>query len=235
MAAMYRAQTDRKNARWAGVFYIMATAAPILTVSFIGFLGGGVAGELVPDFLVQVTENEIQVIIGALIEVTWALVVLGIIVTLLPTLRRYNEALAYGFSGLRFIEAISTIIHVLLLLSLLALGQEFAAAGFPAAPYYQTTGRLLLAAREWAFLVGSGLVWSTSALVLNGLLYQERLVPRWLSIWGIAGAVLSLGNYVPPFWGIDSIEILFLPIALQEMVFAVWLIVKGLSGSPERE
>ena len=63
------------------------------------------------------------------------------------------------------------------------------------------------------------------------MLYQSRLIPRWLSVWGLVGAALSLVNYLPQFFGIDSIEILFVPIAVQEMVFAVWLIVKGLNSS----
>jgi len=66
---------------------------------------------------------------------------------------------------------------------------------------------------------------------LNYLLYQRRLIPRWLSVWGFVGAALSFVNYSPQFFGIDSIEILFLPIGLQEMVFAVWLIVKGINSS----
>jgi hypothetical protein len=49
-----------------------------------------------------------------------------------------------------------------------------------------------------------------------------------LSIWGFAGALLSFANYLPQFFGYDSVEFLFYPIAIQEMVFAVWLIVKGI-------
>jgi hypothetical protein len=168
---------------------------------------------------------------GMLIELIWALAVVGIIVTLFPILKRYNEALALGFSGLRFMEAISTMIHSIILLSLLTLSQEYAAAGTPDAPYFHTAGTLLLAAREWTFVIGSGLVWSTSALILNGLLYQRKLIPRWLSIWGFVGAALSFANYVPQFFGMDSIEVLFYPIAVQEMVFAIWLIVKGIRSS----
>jgi hypothetical protein len=222
---------SRKNARWAGIFYIIATVAPISTIFFIGFLGGGVAGEPIPDYLVNVSANEGQVIIGMLIELIWALAVVGIIVTLFPILKKHNEALALGFFGLRFVEAISTIIHSIILLSLLTLSQEYAAAGFPDASHFQTAGTLFLAAREWTFLIGSGLVWSLSALILNYLLYQRKLIPRWLSVWGFAGAALSFANYSPEFFGIDSIEILFLPIAVQEMVFAVWLIVKGFNPS----
>ncbi len=223
--------TNRKNARWAGVFYIIATVAPILTISCIGFLRGGVAGEPIPDYLVNVSANERQVIIGMLIELTWALAVVGIIVTLFPILKKHNEALALGFFGLRFVEAISTIIHSIILLCLLTLSQEYAAAGIPDASHFQTAGTLFLAAREWTHLIGSGLVWSLSALILNYLLYQSKLIPRWLSVWGLVGAALSFVNYMPEFFGIESIKILFLPIAVQEMVFAVWLIVKGFNSS----
>ena len=43
-------KTYRKNAIWAGIFYIIATAAPMLTVAFIDFLGGAVSGETIPDY-----------------------------------------------------------------------------------------------------------------------------------------------------------------------------------------
>lgn len=224
-------RANRKNEIWAGVFYIIATAAPILTVSFIGFLGGGVAGEPVPDYLANVVANESQVLIGLLVELIWTLAVVGIIVTLFPILRRENETLALGFSSLRFMEAISTMIHGILLLSLLTLSQEFVAAGLPQSSHFQTAGSLILAAREWAFLIGSGLIWSLSALILNVLLYQSRLIPRWLSIWGLLGAALSLSTYLLQLFSIELTALMFLPIALQEMVFAVWLIVKGFNTS----
>ena len=222
---------SRTNARWAGVFYIIATVAPILTIAFIGFLGGGVAGEPIPEYLAKVAANEGQVIIGMFVEVIWALAVVFIPVTLFSILKKHNETLALGFLGLRFIEAISTIIHSILLLSLLTLSREYVAAGLPDAAHFQTSGSLFLAAREWTFMIGSGLVWSLSALVLNYLLYRSNLIPRWLSVWGLAGGALSLATYLVQFFGIDPTEWLFLPIGVQEMVFAVWLIVKGLQPS----
>jgi hypothetical protein len=231
MTVKEKTDTNRTNARWAGIFYIAASAAPILTIFFIGFLGGGVAGEPVPDFLVRVSANQKQVVIGMLIELIWALAVVGIAVTLFPILKKYNETLALGFSGLRFMEAISTVMHSIIGLTLLTLGLEYAAAGIPNDPYFLTTGTLFLAARHWAFLIGSGLVWTLSALLLNYLLYRSKLVPRWLSVWGLVGAALSLANYLPQFFGFDSVEIMFLPIGVQEMVFAVWLIVKGVNSS----
>lgn len=224
----------RKYAIWAGVFYIMATAAPILTLPFTGFLGGIIAADgPVSGYLARVSTNGSQVVAGMFIELIWALAVVGIIVTLFPILRNYGEALALGFSSLRLVEAISTVIHSILLLSLLSLAREFAAAGTVDTSGFQTAGAVLLAARDWTFLLGSGLVWSLSAILLNTLLFQSKLVPRWLSAWGFLAALVSLANYLPQFFGVASIELLFFPIAAQEMVFALWLIVKGIDMSSE--
>jgi hypothetical protein len=223
--------TSRKNLRWAGVFYIIATLAPILTFPFVGLLGGGVAGEPTPDYLVDLSANERQVIVGMLIELVWVLAVVGIIVTLFPILKMHNEALALGFSALRFIEAISTVVGSIVLLTLLTLSQDFVKAGVPEASHYQTMGTLLLAAREWAFMIGSGLIWSLSALILNLVLYQSKLIPRWLSGWGLLGGTLSFAAYLSQSFGANPTELLFLPIAVQEMVFAVWLIFKGFRSS----
>jgi hypothetical protein len=222
--------SNKTTARIVGVLFVAATAAPILTAPFIGFLGGGVLGEAIPDYLVRVSANELQVFMGMLIELIWALAVVGIPVMLFPILNKQNKALALGFYSLRFVEAISTIVGSIILLTLLTLSQESVGVGVPDASYYQTLGSLLLAAREGAFMIGSGLVWSLSALVLNYMLYRSRLVPRWISGWGLVGATLSFATYLLQFQGI-SLDVLFLPIALQEMVFAVWLIVKGFNTS----
>jgi hypothetical protein len=220
----------KKTAIAVGVLFIAATAAPIMTAPFLGFLGGGIIGEPIPDYLVTLSANQNQVYIGMFIELIWALAVIGIPVLLLPLLKEHNEASALGFFSLRFIEGLSTIVGSIILLTLLTLSQEFVKAGTPDASYYQSLGTLLLAAREWAFMIGSGLVWSLSALVLNSVLYQSRLIPRWLSGWGFVGAILSFATYLLQFFGIN-LDTLFLAIALQEMVFAVWLIVKGFNPS----
>ena len=224
--------SNRKAAIIVGVLFIYATAAPILTAPFLGFLGGEIVGEPpVPDYLVEVSVKEMQVMIGMVIELIWALAVVGIPVFLFSILKKYNEALAYGFYSLRFMEAISTILHSLILLTLLTLSQEFVIAGSPDASYFQALGALLLAAREWVFNIGSGLIWSLSALVLNYILYRSKLVPRWLSAWGLIGSVLSFVTYFLGFFSVHLSDWLFAPIAVQEMAFAVWLIARGFDSS----
>jgi len=214
----------KKTARVVGIFYITATVASSITFILLGFLDA-------PDYLIKISANEIQILGVMFIELIWALSVVGIVVMLFPILKKHNDALALGFFSLRFIEAISVIIGSIILLSLLTLSQEYAIAGAPDDSHYHTVGILLLAARDWTFLLGSGLVFSLSALILNYMLYKSKIIPRWLSIWGLVGATICFANYLPQFCDVDLVEILFLPIALQEMVFAIWLIIKGFNSS----
>jgi hypothetical protein len=203
-----------------GILFITATVAPILTFYFLDSLGS-------PDYLVNIAANETKIIQGILIELVWALAVVGIPVMIFPVLKKHNEGLALGFVGFRFIEAVSVMVHSIILIPLLSLSQEYVMAGAPVDSYYLTLGGLLLAARDGAFLMGSGFVWSLSALILNYALLKSKLVPRWLSGWGLVGGVLSLTVYLSQIFSMPLTDWLFLPIASQEMVFAVWLIVKG--------
>lgn len=94
-----------------------------------------------------------------------------------------------------------------------------------------TDGRasLLLEGRDWAFALGAGLAFNLSALLLNYVLYRSRLIPRWLSAWGRIGAASWTAVWFPQTFGVEPgvLELVFLPIAVQEMVFGVYLIVRG--------
>ena len=67
------------------------------------------------------------------------------------------------------------------------------------------------------------------ALMFYVLLYQSRLVPRWLSAWGLVGATLYIVPSLGSMFGL-SFGILLAPLAVQEMVMAVWLIAKGFNS-----
>jgi hypothetical protein len=117
----------------------------------------------------------------------------------------------------------------------LTLSQEFVIAGTPDASYFQTLATLLLAVREWAGGVFATIVFSLSALILNYILYRSKLIHRWLSMWGLIGAILYLGSGFLPLFGYDPRSTIYLlmeaPTFLQEMVLAAWLIGKGFNPS----
>jgi hypothetical protein len=221
----------RKIAIITGVLFIIATVAPILSSVFLGSITDVVGGVTDPDYLSKASANEIQIIIGTILFSIMAVAVAGIAITIYPILKKHNESLALGYVGARIGEGIFFSINIIFILTLLTLSQEFVQAGSPDASYYQTLGTLLLATGDWAYLLGFGLFFTISALILNFVLYQTKLIPRWLSAWGFVGALLIWVYYLVEFSSSNQIEILYLPIAVQEMVFAVWLIVKGFNLS----
>ena len=216
--------SHRKTAIIVGVLFITATVAYSLGVIFLDPILGG------SDFLTKASANENQVILGAFLVLIDAVAVAGIAIVIYPILKKHNETLALGYIGARIAEGVLFSVNVIFILTLLTLSQEFVKTGGSDASYYQTLGTLLLAAGDWAFLLGFGAAFTLSALILNFVLYKSELVPRWLSGWGFIGAVLLWVYYLLQSFSIN-LEILFIPIAVQEMVFAVWLIVKGFNSS----
>jgi len=219
--------TYRKTAIIVGTFFLIAMAVSLI---------GGIWLETiisVPDFLVTVAANETQVIIGVLLELINGIAVVGIAVMMFPIFRRHDEALALGYVALRIIEAVVIIVAAVIPLSLIALSQEFVAAGAPDASGFQALGASLLAARAiWAGQM-LGIFFCIAALLLYYLLYQSKLVPLWLSGWGfIAVALVLLWNLLELFGiSISFGMALALPMILNEIVLAIWLIIKGFNPS----
>jgi len=221
--------SNRKIARIAGVLFITATVANILGVVFLNPILNN------PDYLLQIFANENRVLIGALFLLIGAFASASIAISLYPILRRYNEGLALGSVGFRIIEGVLYIVGVIGVLSLFTLSQEFVKAGAPISSYFQTSGVLLLAGYDWANLTAV-LAFYLGALMYYYIFYQSKLIPRWLSGWGLVGATLGIVASMLVMFGFISYMstiqvVLNLPIGVQEMVLAVWLIVKGFNSS----
>ncbi len=215
----------RKTATTVGILFLVCTVASILGPSLASSVNS-------PDYLNQLARNPNHIILAALLEFIWAAAGAAIAIGLYPLLKKYNGALALGSVGFRIAEGVFVLIGTLGLLSLFTLSQEFIAAGAPAASSFQISGKMLLALRNWQLHVISGLAFALGALLYYVILYQSKLIPRWLSGWGVLAAALSmtatlLASFAQDF-GMESVHTyLSMPIGLNELVLAVWLIVKG--------
>lgn len=212
--------TNKKTARIVGVLYIIGTVAGVLSLVLVGSTLDA------PDYLTKFSENKNQIIIGTLLVLTLGFALAMVPVMMFPIFKKYNEALALGaviFRGA--LEAVTYVGIAISWLLLLTLSQEYAKAGTPDVSTFQSLGTLLLDVEHW-FSQMLSIVFSLGALFIYYLFYQSTLIPRWLSAWGLMGAILYLAYPLLVMFGSD-IEILMAPLALQEMVMAVWLIVKG--------
>ncbi len=205
-----------------------------ITATVANLFGAAVRPDLSgTDYLTQVSAQGNRVAAGALLLLIAAFACAGIAVSMYPILRKANAGLALGSVVFRTIEAVMYVIAVVSLLSLLTLGQLLVSAGTAERASLGAIGGLLLSLREHAALAG------VFAFCLGAILYylaffQSRLIPRWLSGWGIAAIVLLTTAAVLALFNNDAVTSyvpLALPIFLQEMVMAVWLIAKGYSPS----
>jgi len=214
----------RKTARIVGVLFITAMVAGGLRYFLLDPILDA------PDYLINVSANENRVIIGSLSFFILAVALAGIAIVIYPILKKHNEALALGYVGARIVEGVLFIIAILAILTLFTLSQEFVKAGSPDDSYYQTLGTLLQAVRNYAYNVLWPVIIGLGALIFYYLLYQTKLIPRWLSVWGLIGAPLFPAAWLSLF-GPTISGFFILPLVVNEMVLAVWLIVKGFNPS----
>ena len=153
--------TNRGTAIIVGILFITAT------VSYM--LGSGNLDPLLnaPDYLLEISTNENQMVIGNLLEFVNYIAVICIPFMMFPIFRKHNEALALGYSVFRVVEAVTLIVGNIILLSILTLSQEFVKAGAPDASYFLTTGSLIMSVRDWSILLGVNIIFPIGALIFN--------------------------------------------------------------------
>jgi Domain of unknown function (DUF4386) len=223
--------TDRVAARVVGALFIVGTVAGGLGLTLF-------VQPLVDDsdYLTKVSLNEDQLATGALLTLIMGVALVGVSIVICPVLRRHSERLALGYVVARTVEGVIYVIDTVLLLTLITVSRGFVDAEGPDASHFQTLGDLLLAARDWG---GNAILdltaFGLSALILNYALYRARLVPRWLSLWGLVGAPLYMAAGAMVMYGLEPLSttqvVLEAPLGAQEMALALWLIVKGFSAA----
>jgi hypothetical protein len=192
-----------------------------------------------PDYLAQLSGIRTQVLIAAFLQSAMAAVYVWIAVLFYQTIKIRNTGFAMGYFGFRIIGAAFLFFGTLSLLLLLWLSQSYASAGQPISSHFQTLGELLRRGRDLINHIGMILPWTIGGLLLYYCFYKTKLVPRWLSAWGIVGSSLTLLatillmldfiNIVTPAY-----FILNTPAALFELVLAIYLFYRGFNpiGGP---
>ena len=149
----------------------------------------------------------LEALIVMLLELISGVAVIGIAVIMFPILKPYNKGLTLGYVVCKVVEGAILIIGGILLLSL------------------STT---LLEVRDWIY-VSQAYIFILGALIFYYLLYQSKLIPRFISVWGVIAAIMLLVGNLLEIMGFspEMLIFLFLPIMLNEVFLAIWLIVKG--------
>ena len=230
MGTIITREKHRKTAIIVGVLFIIGDIAGVLSYLVTGGLLDG------PDALTKIAANQDQLVLGALLVLVMGFALAMVPVVMFPVFKKYNEVLALGCVVFRgALETVGYMATAGTWLLLVELSREHAAAA-SGAPHFQTISALLVSAQSSITAHFTSIAFCLGSLMFYYLFYQSRLIPRWLSIWGLAGAVLYLAAPLLDLFG-HGFGLLMAPLAVAELVLAVWLIVRGLDspapkGSP---
>ncbi len=208
----------RTIATLVGICFILSNATFMIgAVAFVEPVLGA------PDLLSAVSANSAKLVTGTLMELVNGIFYLSIAALMFPILRKRADALAIGYVAFRVIEFIMQVLAELSPMALLTVAEGAAQAGPTGS--FQAIASLLLANRLWAFRMISVFL-AAGAFIFYPTLYKTRLVPRFISIWGLIGAagvlvtaILEMFGVTPPSFGILML--------LNELFLGGWLIVKG--------
>lgn len=221
-----RLREHRAAATTAGLLYITGTVAGVLSkIVFLAPVSGA------DDPLDAAAKHSDAVATGALLVLLMGLALTFVPVVLFPVLRRVHEVLAIGYLVVRgAAEATCYILLAVSLLLLQPLGDAMSAGPGTTSPVGVRLGNVL--ANPEALNVVTALVFCLGGLMLYLLLYWSRIVPRWIALWGLAAIPFYVTAFLLPMYAVigsnsTAQTLLFVPLAVQEMVLAFWMIALG--------
>ncbi|MDJ0821596.1 MAG: DUF4386 domain-containing protein [Paracoccaceae bacterium] len=192
-----------------------------------------------PDALTAIAGNRPLVVLGLWIELICILSMPLIGAFIFPVLRLYSTGMALTYFFFRALEGVILItVAQVNKWAMVSLSEASAASADPAG--IEAAMALIRAQNAWGDTAGTlyNIIFVCGALCLYAVLFRARLVPRWISVWGLISAtvlgVLALSavfTRLPPMWEVALIA----PLALQEIVMALWFIFRGFDVSALRD
>lgn len=170
-----------------------------------------------------------------LVDMVTAMGIVFLGVMLFAVLRKQNETVALVGLGLYLLEAALLATSRLAAFWLLRMSEAYAAGG--EVDYLLTMGNVALESMTFVGLTLHVLVFSVGAFLFYWLFYQSRLIPRWLSLWGLVALIPILLGTVAAILGYEVPTVLALATQLPyfpfEFVVGLWILLKGLDTQPQ--
>ncbi|WP_267894734.1 DUF4386 domain-containing protein [Nocardioides sediminis] len=216
----------RATATTAGILFIIGTVAGILSKAVAAFPVGDA-----DDPLAYAADHSGAVATGALLVLVMGLSLALVAVVLFPVLRQVDEVLATGYLIIRgAVETTTYVIVAIAFLLLAPLAETMAAGPGTASPAGVRLGTLVIDL-DGASIIMS-LVFCLGATLFYVLLFRSQIVPRWITVWGLVAIPLYVTAYLLAMYGAvgtnsSEVNLLCVPLAVQEMVLAIWMIARG--------
>jgi len=201
----------RSNARFAGAMFILAIVASIVGGTMIE----GVISQ--PNLENAIADGTPMIALGVALEIINALAVIGIIIALRPPLKQQNRRLTLWWAGVRIVEATACIMALIIPVVLVI----FVSTGNVDGAFIEK----LITARDTLVNYIVTIFFATGALLFYTMLYRSRLVPRYISIWGMIAVTGVVATLVVPTTTFHLV--LAVAMILNEVYLGIYLLVKG--------
>ena len=151
-----------------------------------------------------ITNNKI---LGVITDIISGLAVISIPLLMLPIFNtNEHKRINYAYLIARFIEGVLMIIGGVFILN----------------PTLESYREIIYSDIQIYFFIGG-------AIFFYILLYRTQVIPKFISVWGILATIILFIVTIIKLLGIDlmGLNALVLPMILNELFLAFWLIIKG--------
>lgn len=231
--------SDKTTARAVGAFFLSSYITNVIGSSYVESLifGDETQPQTASNYLTELEAHKTMVIFAEVLEIYTAVALVTIAILMFPIFKRHSENVARGYLVFRLMEAIMMSITIVLTLSLLTFSEQYVDNGIVSEPYWSRIGNLAVIGRYWAFkMILIFLV--IGYLIFFYSMYETRLIPRFISIWGVIGVILVLIATMLSAFGFSGFLVTDFPGmlfyilgALNEPFLALWLMIKGFSST----
>jgi hypothetical protein len=213
--------SDQKTEKVAGVLFLIIF---ILGVTIYQVLQGDVLFS--KDFLTKTSLHSNQIVLSTLVNFLSGILSIIISILLLPIIQKQSQRLAYLYISFCVLHFVGISVDNIASLSILELSQIYVESQITDLETLKITGAVFYKV-HWRTHYISLLISCFPVFVLFYTLYFTRLIPRVISVFGVLAVILMLIEIVSSFLGYGISMNMMLPIAIIQLFFPIWLLIKG--------
>ncbi|MCZ7383341.1 MAG: DUF4386 domain-containing protein [Candidatus Methanoperedens sp.] len=216
--------TVNKTSRVLGAAFLLQAITSLIS-GLILKLALTVPGNI-SETMIKIANNAWLMRVNILGEMITAAGIIFLGAILFITLRKQNEKIALVALGFYILEAALLAASRIEAFSLLHISQEYVATGHPA--YLQTIGNLAFESMNFTYSALLMLAFCLGGILFYYLLDKAKIVPRFLSLWGLITIFPMLIGTLFAIFGHEVPFFLYVPYIPFEFVIGVWILVKGI-------
>ena len=213
----------KNTGRIVGVLLFSLMAVGIPSVLFRGL---SVSLAESPDFLNHIYENATSMRFSMLLDILANSLWLIIAILVFPLVKAYKNSLALWIVGIWLVQLATLVSSNITHLTLLSLSDEFVKSEVLDKAHYNTLGLSMIQEYFWAHFMCL-ILFAAATFVFYYFLFKSKLIPRFLSVWGMLAISLV---FVASWLNIFDVDVSFhfySQNGLFMIVLMGWLIAKG--------